>query len=140
MIKANGSLTLKADAEYGRFRIKCSTGETIPVDASGVPVGQVVFTFFKLTTEGTMAAFTADRVYYELLDADGATLYDESLNVVASLDITADLKSYKGQVSSVNVIVYDGSDVMLANQSFGTTKPGADAEVYLVRTLRYDKS
>lgn len=132
MIKANGSLTLKADAEYGRFRIKCSTGETIPVDASGVPVGQVVFTFFKLTTEGTMAAFTADRVYYELLDADGATLYDESLNVVASLDITADLKSYKGQVSSVNVIVYDGSDVILANQSFGISMPGADAEVYLL--------
>lgn len=132
MIKANGSLTLKADAEYGRFRIKCSTGETIPVDASGVPVGQVVFTFFKLTTEGTMAAFTADRVYYELLDAEGATLYDESLNGMARLDITPDLKSNKGQVSSVNVIVYDGSNVMLANQSFGTTKPGADAEVYLL--------
>lgn len=132
MIKANGSLTLKADAEYGRFRIKCSTGETIPVDASGAPVGQVVFTFYKLDTGGTMAAFTADRVYYELLDAEGATLYDESLNVVERLDITADLKSYKGQVSSVNVIVYDGSGVMLANQSFGTTKPGADAEVYLL--------
>lgn len=132
MIKANGSLTLKADAEYGRFQIKCSTGETIPVDASGAPVGQVVFTFFKLTTEGTMAAFTADRVYYELLDAEGATLYDESLNVVERLDITADLKSNKGQVSSVNVIVYDGSDVMLANQSFGTTMPGADAEVYVL--------
>ena len=128
----NASFTLKADAEYGRFQIKCSAGETIPVDASGAPVGQVVFTFYKLTTKGTMTAFTADKVYYELLDADGDSLYDDSLNSVARLDITADLKSYKGQVSYVNVIVYDSSNVMLANQSFGTTMPGADAEVYLL--------
>ena len=132
MIKANGSLTLKADAEYGRFQIKCSAGETIPVDASGAPVGQVVFTFYKLTTEGTMTAFTAAKVFYELLDADGDSLYDDSLNSVARLDITADLKSNKGQVSSVNVIVYDSSNVMLANQSFGISMPGADAEVYLL--------
>ena len=128
----NASFTLKADAEYGRFQIKCSAGDSIPVDASGVPVGQVVFTFYKLTTEGTMTAFTADKVYYELLDADGDSLYDDSLNSVARLDITADLKSYKGKVSSVNVIVYDSSNVMLANQSFGISMPGADAEVYLL--------
>ena len=128
----NASLTLKADAEYGRFQIKCSAGETIPVDASGAPVGQVVFTFYKLTTEGTMTAFTAAKVFYELLDADGDSLYDDSLNSVARLDITADLKSNKGQVSSVNVIVYDSSNVMLANQSFGISMPGADAEVYLL--------
>ena len=132
MIKANGSLTLKADAEYGRFQIKCSAGETIPVDASGAPVGQVVFTFYKLTTEGTMTAFTAAKVFYELLDADGDSLYDDSLNSVARLDITADLKSYKGKVSSVGVIVYDDSNVMLANSSFGISMPGADAEVYLL--------
>ena len=128
----NASFTLKADAEYGRFQIKCSAGETIPVDASGAPVGQVVFTFYKLTTEGTMTAFTAAKVFYELLDADGDSLYDDSLNSVARLDITADLKSNKGQVSSVNVIVYDSSNVMLANQSFGISMPGADAEVYLL--------
>ena len=51
---------------------------------------------------------------------------------MASLDITADLKSHKGQVSSVNVIVYDSSNVMLANSSFGISMPGADAEVYLL--------
>ena len=128
----NASFTLKADAEYGRFQIKCSAGETIPVDASGAPVGQVVFTFYKLTTEGTMTAFTAAKVFYELLDADGDSLYDDSLNSVARLNITADLKSHKGQVSSVNVIVYDSSNVMLANQSFGISMPGADAEVYLL--------
>ena len=132
MIKANGSLTLKADAEYGRFQIKCSAGETIPVDASGAPVGQVVFTFYKLDTGGTMTAFTAAKVFYELLDADGDSLYDDSLNSVARLDITADLKSYKGKVSSVGVIVYDDSNVMLANSSFGISMPGADAEVYLL--------
>jgi len=128
----NASFTLKADAEYGRFQIKCSAGETIPVDASGAPVGQVVFTFYKLDTGGTMTAFTAAKVFYELLDADGDSLYDDSLNSVASLDITADLKSHKGQVSSVNVIVYDSSNVMLANSSFGISMPGADAEVYLL--------
>lgn len=128
----NSSFTLKADAEYGRFQIKCSTGETTPVDASGAPVGQVVFTFYKLTTEGTMTAFTAAKVFYELLDADGDSLYDDSLNSVAHLDITADLKSYKGKVSSVNVIVYDSSNVMLANSSFGISMPGSDAEIYVI--------
>ena len=128
----NASFTLKADAEYGRFQIKCSAGETIPVDASGAPVGQVVFTFYKLDTGGTMTAFTAAKVFYELLDADGDSLYDDSLNSVARLDITADLKSYKGKVSSVGVIVYDDSNVMLANSSFGISMPGADAEVYLL--------
>ena len=128
----NASFTLKTDAEYGRFQIKCSAGETIPVDASGAPVGQVVFTFYKLTTEGTMTAFTAAKVFYELLDADGDSLYDDSLNSVAHLDITADLKSYKGKVSSVNVIVYDSSNVMLANSSFGISMPGSDAEIYVI--------
>lgn len=128
----NASFTLKADAEYGRFQIKCSAGETIPVDASGAPVGQVVFTFYKLDTGGTMTAFTATKVFYELLDADGDSLYDDSLNSVARLDITADLTNYRGQFKSVRLTVYGTGHEVLAVQSFGATEPGSDAEIYVI--------
>lgn len=123
---------LKADAEYGRFQIKCSTGETIPVDASGAPVGQVVFTFYKVDTDGVMTAFSASQVYYELLASDGSSVYDDSLAGISLLDVTDDLTNYRGQFKSVRLTVYGTGHEVLAVQSFGATEPGSDAEIYVI--------
>lgn len=128
----NASFTMKADAEYGRFQIKCSTGETIPVDASGAPVGQVVFTFYKVNTDGVMSAFSASQVYYELLASDGSSVYDDSLAGISLLDVTDDLTNYRGQFKSVRLTVYGTDHEVLAVQSFGTTEPGSDAEIYVI--------
>ena len=128
----NASFTLKADAEYGRFQIKCSTGETIPVDASGAPVGQVVFTFSKVDTDGVMTAFSASQVYYELLASDGSSVYDDSLASISLLDVTDDLTSHRGQFKSVRLTVYGTGHEVLAVQSFGATEPGSDAEIYVI--------
>lgn len=128
----NSSFTLKADAEYGRFQIKCSTGETIPVDASGAPVGQVAFTFYKVDTDGVMASFSAKQVYYELLASDGSSVYDDSLTNISLLDVTDDLTNYRGQFKSVRLTVYGTGNEVLAVQSFGATEPGSDAEIYVI--------
>lgn len=128
----NASFTLKGDAEYGRFQIKCSTGETIPVDTSGAPVGQVVFTFYKVDTDGVMTAFSASQVYYELLASDGSSVYDDSLAGISLLDVTDDLTNYRGQFKSVRLTVYGTGHEVLAVQSFGATEPGSDAEIYVI--------
>ena len=128
----NASFMLKADAEYGRFQIKCSTGETIPVDASGAPVGQVVFTFYKVDTDGVMTAFSASQAYYELLASDGSSIYDDSLAGISLLDVTDDLTNYRGQFKSVRLTVYGSGHEVLAVQSFGATEPGSDAEIYVI--------
>lgn len=128
----SGSIVLTANKEYGRYMIKCSTGETIPVDASGAPVGQVAFTFYKVDTDGVMASFSAKQVYYELLDSDGSSIYDDSLTNISLLDVTDDLTSHKGQFKSVRLTVYGTGNEVLAVQSFGTTVPGSDAEIYVI--------
>lgn len=128
----SGSIALTANKEYGRYMIKCSTGETIPVDASGAPVGQVAFTFYKVDTDGVMASFSAKQVYYELLDSDGSSIYDDSLTNISLLDVTDDLTSHKGQFKSVRLTVYGTGNEVLAVQSFGTTVPGSDAEIYVI--------
>lgn len=128
----SGSIALTANKEYGRYMIKCSTGETIPVDASGAPVGQVAFTFYKVDTDGVMASFSAKQVYYELLDSDGSSIYDDSLTNISLLDVTDDLTSHKGQFKSVRLTVYGSGNEVLAVQSFGATEPGSDAEIYVI--------
>jgi hypothetical protein len=128
----SGSIALTANKEYGRYQIKCSTGETIPVDASGAPVGQVAFTFYKVDTDGVMASFSAKQVYYELLDSDGSSIYDDSLTNISLLDVTDDLTSHKGQFKSVRLTVYGTGNEVLAVQSFGATEPGSDAEIYVI--------
>lgn len=128
----SGSITLTANKEYGRYQIKCSTGETIPVDASGAPVGQVAFTFYKVDTDGVMASFSAKQVYYELLASDGSSVYDDSLTNISLLDVTDDLTNYRGQFKSVRLTVYGTGHEVLAVQSFGTTEPGSDAEIYVI--------
>lgn len=128
----SGSIALTASKEYGRYLIKCSTGETIPVDASGAPVGQVAFTFYKVDTDGVMAAFSASQVYYELLASDGSSIYDDSLTNISLLDVTDDLTSEKGRFKSVRLTVYGTGNEVLAVQSFGTTVPGSDAEIYVI--------
>lgn len=128
----SGSIALTANKEYGRYMIKCSTGETIPVDASGAPTGQVAFTFYKVDTDGVMASFSAKQVYYELLDSDGSSIYDDSLTNISLLDVTDDLTSHKGQFKSVRLTVYGTGNEVLAVQSFGTTVPGSDAEIYVI--------
>lgn len=128
----NASFMLKADAEYGRFQIKCSTGETIPVDASGAPISQVSFTFYKVNTDGVMAAFSASQVYYELLASDGSSIYDDSLAKISLLDLTDDLTNYRGRFKSVRLTVYGTGHEVLAVQSFGATEPGSDAEIYVI--------
>jgi hypothetical protein len=128
----SGSIALTANKEYGRYMIKCSTGETIPVDASGAPVGQVAFTFYKVDTDGVMAAFSASQVYYELLASDGSSIYDDSLAQISLLDLTDDLTNYRGQFKSVRLTVYGTGHEVLAVQSFGTTEPGSDAEIYVI--------
>lgn len=128
----SGSIALTANKEYGRYMIKCSTGETIPVDASGAPVGQVAFTFYKVDTDGVMTAFSASQVYYELLASDGSSIYDDSLAGISLLDVTDDLTNYRGQFKSVRLTVYGTDHEVLAVQSFGTTEPGSDAEIYVI--------
>ena len=128
----SGSIALTANKEYGRYMIKCSTGETIPVDASGAPVGQVAFTFYKVDTDGVMSAFSASQVYYELLASDGSLIYDDSLAGISLLDVTDDLTSHRGQFKSVRLTVYGSGHEVLAVQSFGTTVPGSDAEIYVI--------
>lgn len=128
----SGSIALTANKEYGRYMIKCSTGETIPVDASGAPVGQVAFTFYKVDTDGVMASFSAKQVYYELLDSDGSSIYDDSLTNISLLDVTDDLTNYRGQFKSVRLTVYGSGNEVLAVQSFGATEPGSDAEIYVI--------
>lgn len=131
----SGSIALTAVKEYGRYQIKCSTGETIPVDTSGAPVGQVAFTFYKVDTDGVMASFSAKQVYYELLDSDGSSIYDDSLTNISLLDVTDDLTSYKGQFKSVRLTVYGTGNEVLAVQSFGATEPGSDAEIYVISLM-----
>lgn len=128
----SGSIALTANKEYGRYMIKCSTGETIPVDASGAPVGQVSFTFYKVNTDGVMSAFSASQVYYELLASDGSSIYDDSLAGISLLDVTDDLTNYRGQFKSVRLTVYGSGHEVLAVQSFGATEPGSDAEIYVI--------
>lgn len=128
----SGSIALTANKEYGRYMIKCSTGETIPVDASGAPVGQVAFTFYKVDTDGVMASFSAKQVYYELLASDGSSVYDDSLAGISLLDVTDDLTNYRGQFKSVRLTVYGSGHEVLAVQSFGATEPGSDAEIYVI--------
>lgn len=128
----SGSIALTANKEYGRYMIKCSTGETIPVDASGAPVGQVAFTFYKVDTDGVMSAFSAKQVYYELLASDGSSVYDDSLAGISLLDVTDDLTNYRGQFKSVRLTVYGTGHEVLAVQSFGATEPGSDAEIYVI--------
>lgn len=128
----SGSIALTAVKEYGRYQIKCSTGETIPVDTSGAPIGQVAFTFYKVDTDGVMAAFSASQVYYELLASDGSSIYDDSLAKISLLDLTDDLTNYRGQFKSVRLTVYGTGHEVLAVQSFGTTEPGSDAEIYVI--------
>lgn len=124
MTSISTNFSIRADKEYKRYWIKCSTGEAIPLASTGKPSGSVVLTFYKTDTEGAMTAVTAARADYELLGADGGPLYDDSLSTVSRLDITADLNSYAGRVSSVSVRMYDSSNVLLAQQSFGTVKDG----------------
>lgn len=128
----SGSIALTANKEYGRYMIKCSTGETIPVDASGAPVGQVAFTFYKVDTDGVMASFSAKQVYYELLNSNGSSVYDDSLANISLLDVTDDLTSHRGQFKSVRLTVYGSGHELLAVQSFGATEPGSDAEIYVI--------
>lgn len=128
----SGSIALTANKEYGRYMIKCSTGETIPVDASGAPVGQVAFTFYKVDTDGVMASFSAKQVYYELLNSNGSSVYDDSLTNISLLDVTDDLTNYRGQFKSVRLTVYGTGNEVLAVQSFGATEPGSDAEIYVI--------
>lgn len=128
----SGSIALTANKEYGRYMIKCSTGETIPVDASGAPVGQVAFTFYKVDTDGVMSAFSASQVYYELLNSNGSSIYDDSLAGISLLDVTDDLTNYRGQFKSVRLTVYGTGHEVLAVQSFGATEPGSDAEIYVI--------
>lgn len=128
----SGSIALTANKEYGRYMIKCSTGETIPVDTSGAPVGQVAFTFYKVDTDGVMSAFSASQVYYELLASDGSSIYDDSLRNISLLDVTDDLTNYRGQFKSVRLTVYGTGHEVLAVQSFGATEPGSDAEIYVI--------
>lgn len=128
----SGSIALTAVKEYGRYQIKCSTGETIPVDTSGAPIGQVAFTFYKVDTDGVMAAFSASQVYYELLASDGSSIYDDSLAKISLLDLTDDLTNYRGQFKSVRLTVYGTGHEVLAVQSFGATEPGSDAEIYVI--------
>lgn len=128
----SGSIALTANKEYGRYMIKCSTGETIPVDTSGAPVGQVAFTFYKVDTDGVMASFSASQVYYELLASDGSSVYDDSLANISLLDVTEDLTNYRGQFKSVRLTVYGTGHEVLAVQSFGATEPGSDAEIYVI--------
>lgn len=128
----SGSIALTANKEYGRYMIKCSTGETIPVDASGAPVGQVAFTFYKVDTDGVMASFSAKQVYYELLNSNGSSVYDDSLANISLLDVTDDLTSHRGQFKSVRLTVYGSGHEVLAVQSFGATEPGSDAEIYVI--------
>lgn len=128
----SGSIALTANKEYGRYMIKCSTGETIPVDTSGAPIGQVSFTFYKVDTDGVMAAFSASQVYYELLASDGLSVYDDSLSNISLLDLTDDLTNYRGQFKSVRLTVYGTGNEVLAVQSFGVTEPGSDAEIYVI--------
>ena len=128
----SGSIALTAVKEYGRYQIKCSTGETIPVDTSGAPISQVSFTFYKVSTDGVMSAFSASQVYYELLASDGSSVYDDSLAGISLLDVTDDLTNYRGQFKSVRLTVYGSGHEVLAVQSFGATEPGSDAEIYVI--------
>lgn len=128
MTSISTNFSIRADKEYKRYWIKCSTGEAIPLASTGKPSGSVVLTFYKTDTEGAMTAVTAARADYELLGADGGPLYDDSLSTVSRLDITADLNSYAGRVASVSVRMYDSSDSLLAQQSFGTVKDGDKGE------------
>lgn len=136
MMRASGQYALRAEQEYGRYQIKCSTGESIPLGAGGLPLSAVVLQFYSLTAEGVMAAFTAPQFYYKLLDERGGTLYDDGLSNEATYDITGDFgyvsEEYSSRVASVYVEIRDGNGSLLAVQTFSTVSDGQDAAAYSI--------
>lgn len=122
------NFSIRADKEYKRYQVKCSTGDTIPLGSNGKPKGNVVLTFYKTGTDGEMTAVSAASVNVRRNATDGR--YSMFSGVGSSLDITTNLNSFidqYGGLASVEVTMLDSvGGSVLAVQSFGAVKDGTN--------------
>ena len=122
------NFSIRADKEYKRYQVKCSTGDTIPLGSNGKPKGNVVLTFYKTGTEGEMTAVSAASVNIRRNATDGR--YSTFSGTGSSLDITTNLNSFidqYGGLSSIEVTMLDSvGGTVLAVQSFGAVKDGTN--------------
>ena len=125
-VKANGQLYLTAEEQYERYRITCSAGDTIALGADGTAKAQVVLGFYRLGTDGVMEAFAPERLVYEVRAADGGVLYDDAVAPGgATYDVTGDMR---GDMASLWAEIRTAEGSVLAVQSFGVVRDGADGE------------
>ena len=125
-VKANGQLYLTAEEQYERYKITCSAGDTIALGADGTAKAQVVLGFYRLGTDGVMEAFAPERLVYEVRAADGSVLYDDGVNPGgATYDVTGDMR---GDMASLYAEMRTADGSVLAVQSFGVVRDGADGE------------
>lgn len=122
------NFSIRADKEYKRYQVKCSTGDTIPLGSNGKPKGNVVLTFYKTGTEGEMTAVSAASVNVRRNATDGR--YSMFSGIGSSLDITTNLNSFidqYGGLASIEVTMLDSvGGSVLAVQSFGAVKDGTN--------------
>ena len=123
---ANGSFTITAEEQYERYRITCSAGDTIALGADGTAKAQVVLGFYRLGTDGVMEAFAPERLVYEVRAADGSVLYDDMIAPGGvTYDVTGDMR---GDMASLYAEMRTADGSVLAVQSFGVVRDGADGE------------
>ena len=125
-VKANGQLYLTAEEQYERYRITCSAGDTIALGADGTAKAQVVLGFYRLGTDGVMEAFAPERLVYEVRAADDSVLYDDMIAPGGvTYDVTGDMR---GDMASLYAEMRTADGSVLAVQSFGVVRDGADGE------------
>ena len=128
------NFSIRADKEYARYMVVCSAGETIAMNKEGKVLESVVMSFYKLSTEGAMTAFSAPWVLFRYKNKNGAMSTPISYGNRTSVDITDWLNNFgAGTLAAVEVSVYAADEkTLLAKQSFAAVYPGDDVDVWFI--------
>lgn len=133
-VRAEGQLRITAEREYARYAVKCSTGETIPLDVDGLTKTGVTLSSYMTGTEGVTAPYTG-FMEVSLLGGTGGTVWHGEAQA-AEYDITDALEDNAGTVAVVSVTLKDAEGgSTLAVQSFSTVMDGAPGEDGLTARL-----
>lgn len=126
-VRVEGQLRITAEREYARYVVKCSTGETIPLDEDGLTRTGVTLSSYKTGTEGVTALY-AGFMEVAMLGDTGNTVW-QGESQAAECDITDALEDNAGRVTVVSVALKDSEGgSTLAVQSFSTVRDGASGE------------
>ena len=104
------------------------------MNKEGKVLESVVMSFYKLSTEGAMTAFSAPWVVFRYMTKSGTASLPNSYEGKTSVDITGWLDNFgAGTLAAVEVSVYAADkETLLAKESFAAVYPGDDAEVWFI--------